>query len=91
MITAVGGGIFRDILTDSTPYVFKKHIYALASILGCLIYYYLRIYFNKTNWVSAITIFIIVLIRLLATKFCWSLPKIRFNTESDKKDDRRIN
>ena len=27
----LGGGIYRDILTDTTPYIFKKHIYALHS------------------------------------------------------------
>ena len=30
MLTGVGGGMFRDVLTDTTPYIFKKHVYALA-------------------------------------------------------------
>ena len=29
VITGIGGGIIRDILADTAPYVFKKHIYAM--------------------------------------------------------------
>ena len=37
MLTGVGGGMIRDVLTNTTPYIFKKHIYALASIGGALV------------------------------------------------------
>lgn len=76
MITGVGGGIFRDILTDTTPYVFKKHIYAVASILGSIVYFVLRKYFYSTL-PSIISMVLIVIIRILATKYRWSLPKIK--------------
>ena len=75
MITGVGGGIFRDILTDTTPYVFKKHIYAVASILGSIVYFILRKYFDSTI-PSVISMVLIVITRILATKYRWSLPKI---------------
>lgn len=77
MITAVGGGIFRDILTNTTPYVFKKHVYALASIFGGVLYYYSRKYFFADVWTFVLPMTLVVLIRLLATKYRWSLPKIR--------------
>lgn len=32
VITGVGGGILRDILSGQTPVVLRKHIYACASI-----------------------------------------------------------
>lgn len=76
MITGVGGGIFRDILTDTTPYVFKKHIYALASIFGSVVYFILRKYFDG-SLPSVVSMVLIVAIRMLATKYRWSLPKIR--------------
>ena len=47
MTTGVGGGIFRDVLVSKIPYVFKKHIYALASVIGSIIYYYTRIAIEK--------------------------------------------
>ena len=75
MITGIGGGIIRDVLVDSTPYVLKKHIYALASILGSTIYYLIR---ANTNKIIALIVAmpIIVIIRILAAKYHWKLPKI---------------
>lgn len=76
MITAVGGGIFRDIITNTTPYVFKKHIYAVASILGSILYYVCRSASLAEGWTVALPVALVVGIRLLATKYHWSLPKI---------------
>lgn len=75
LITGIGGGIIRDVLVDSTPYVLKKHIYALASILGSTIYYFIR---ANTNKIIALIVAmpIIVIIRILAAKYHWKLPKI---------------
>ncbi|MBR6719802.1 MAG: trimeric intracellular cation channel family protein [Clostridia bacterium] len=79
MITGVGGGIFRDILTNATPYVLKKHVYALASIAGGLVYYFL----SGVNpaLASAVAIFVVFAIRILATKYRWSLPKVNLKDE----------
>ena len=74
MITGVGGGIFRDILTDTTPYVLKKHVYALASVAGGLIYYFLS--GINSGIASVVAIFVVFTIRILATKYRWSLPKV---------------
>ena len=41
-ITAVGGGIMRDILTETPPCIFKKHVYAVAAIIGAILYYLIR-------------------------------------------------
>ena len=75
LLTGVGGGIIRDILVDSTPYVLKKHIYALASIIGSTVYYLIKTNGNKFL-ALIIAIPIIVSIRILATKYHWRLPKI---------------
>lgn len=77
MMTGIGGGIFRDILTDTTPYVFKKHIYALASIFGSLAYFVLRRYTQGIEYASVVSMSIIILVRMLATKYKLSLPKIK--------------
>ena len=78
LLTGIGGGIIRDILVDSTPDVLKKHIYALASIIGSTIYYIIRINGNKIV-ALIVSIPIIVIIRLLAAKYHWKLPKINLN------------
>ncbi len=73
--TGIGGGILRDLLSASVPSVLKKHIYALASITGGCIYYFL-----VTNGVNKpisviVCVVCIFVIRILATVFKWNLPK----------------
>ena len=74
VLSGVGGGLLRDIFTENLPYIFKKHIYAIASIGGSLIYYFLR------NVQVVVAVFsglsFIIIIRLLATRYRWSLPKV---------------
>ncbi len=83
VLTGVGGGVLRDILTETPPYIFKKHVYALASILGAVLYYLIRIWVNDTILPSIVAMIFIIGIRLLATKYRWDLPKIKLQ-EQDK-------
>ena len=83
VLTGVGGGVLRDILTETSPYIFKKHVYALASILGSILYYLIRIWVNDTILPSIVAMIFIIGVRLLATKYCWDLPKIKLQ-EQDK-------
>lgn len=77
MITGAGGGILRDILIDTTPYIFKKHVYALAAIVGAILYYILKKHTQNIQLVSVLSMALIFSIRMLATKYRWSLPKIQ--------------
>lgn len=81
VLTGVGGGVLRDILTETPPYIFKKHVYALASIVGAALYYILRLYVESTVLPSAVAIVCIIGVRALATKYRWSLPKIHLENE----------
>lgn len=76
MITGVGGGIFRDILVAQAPYVLKKHIYALAALFGSLLYYIIREYAQNMMAATVAAVLSVILIRMLATKYRWKLPKI---------------
>lgn len=73
VITGVGGGILRDIMAGQTPYVLRKHIYACASIAGAILYAKLINCMNG-NIAMVIGACSVILIRLLATRFCWNLP-----------------
>ena len=84
VLTGVGGGVLRDILTETPPYIFKKHIYAVAAISGATLYYLMRLWVNSTILPSILVMIFIVIIRLLATKYRWSLPKIIFEEEKDE-------
>jgi len=76
MTTGVGGGIFRDILVSKTPYVLKKHIYALASVIGSIIYYCIRVNTEKKAIGTVFAMLTVFITRILATKYRWKLPKI---------------
>ena len=77
VLSGVGGGLLRDIFTQNLPYIFKKHIYAIASILGASAYYLIRVNSKNTVIASIIGIVIIVSLRVLATVYRWSLPKVK--------------
>lgn len=76
MFTCIGGGILRDMMTNSTPYVFKKHIYALASIAGSALYYIATVNGISVPVASLVSMVLVFSIRMLATVFRWSLPKV---------------
>jgi len=75
-ITGVGGGVLRDVLAGDQPYIFRKHIYALASLAGALVWVAVHRIWNDT---AAMLIggSVVVIIRLLAAHFRWSLPKAK--------------
>ena len=43
LITAVGGGIIRDVLAQRIPSVLQEEIYALPSIIGGIVFYLIAI------------------------------------------------
>ena len=69
----MGGGILRDMLAGQSPYILRKHVYASASIAGAVCYVCLNGWLSRdaSMILSAI---LVVLIRLLATKYDWNLP-----------------
>ena len=82
VLTGCGGGVLRDILTETQPYIFKKHVYAIASITGAGTYYLLRCFSENTLIPSLVGMSIIVAVRLLAAKYKWSLPKIQLEDKT---------
>ena len=73
VISGVGGGLLRDIMAGETPYILKKHVYACASITGAVLYAYLQDYMNN-DAAMLIGAGSVILIRILATRYCWDLP-----------------
>ena len=74
MLTGVGGGMIRDVLSQTTPAVLRKHIYALASIAGSLCYYRLHRYHDGAA--ILVTTVLVVIIRTMARRYQWTLPKV---------------
>ncbi len=77
VITAIGGGILRDVFVREIPIVFVKEVYAVASIIGIVIFYAILYYGGDMQVASIIGIVLATGIRLLAMKYNWNLPKVR--------------
>lgn len=77
VLTAVGGGIIRDLMAMKIPAIFRKHIYAIAALIGAC-YFYVLNHLGANYTVNVLTtVVLIVIIRFLAFKFEWSLPKVQ--------------
>jgi uncharacterized membrane protein YeiH len=76
MITAVGGGILRDMFVNEMPLVFVKELYASASFLGVLVFYVLLIFEFQIEVATIGSILVVTVLRLVAMKYNWNLPKV---------------
>ena len=76
VITGVGGGVLRDVLVNEKPYILTRHVYAVASIVGCAVHYVLSVCLDHRVISTFTAMGLIVLLRLLAATFHWKLPKI---------------
>ena len=77
MISAVFGGVLRDVLTNKVPLIFEKEIYASACLAGGVTYLALNHFNISENLVFIISASVIVIIRVIAVKFHLQLPKIK--------------
>jgi len=75
VITGVGGGLIRDLMVMEIPFVLRKRVYAVAAILGGLVYVWVRSMIPGELFASLLSIFTTVTIRLLATYYRWNLPR----------------
>jgi uncharacterized membrane protein YeiH len=79
VMTALMGGIFRDILCNETPVVFHSPLYATVTWSGSLLFIGLLHIVSPTTAaiIAGITMFVF---RLLAIRFNICLPKFSFKT-----------
>ena len=72
LITAVGGGILRDVLAQKVPVVLYEDVYAMASVLGgiviCVLYPLTGIVYASWGGFGAV-----LLLRICAIIFGWRL------------------
>lgn len=84
VITGSFGGVVRDILINEEPLFFRKDIYATACLAGGFAYWIS----NSIGWsdvtsqiLCAVTI---ILLRMCALRFNWSLPQLRYSPGDEK-------
>ena len=82
VITGVGGGVLRDVLSGNMPYIFVKHIYACASLVGAAVCALLW-EVVPANLAMIIGAVIVIAIRLLSARFRWNLPRVEEDIETE--------
>ncbi len=83
VITGVGGGLLRDMMAQEMPYILTKHIYACASISGAAVCVMSDSMLGDF-WSMTVGMTVVMLVRFLATRYRWNLPKIRNSSGHDQ-------
>lgn len=76
-ITASFGGVIRDVLLNNVPLIFQKEIYAMACVLGGLVYLLLKQTVLDADVSKIIAILAIFAIRMIAVRWSLSLPQFK--------------
>lgn len=76
-ITGSIGGVIRDILLNEVPLLLQKDIYALACIIGGVVYFVCLHFSLSTGLTEIIAASVVILVRVLAVKFHIHLPILR--------------
>lgn len=77
MFTAIMGGVIRDVLTNETPVLFRKEIYATACLSGAILYLTLFHAGVGRNLNMVLSISVIFIVRLLAVRYNLALPTFK--------------
>jgi uncharacterized membrane protein YeiH len=77
VISAVFGGVLRDVLTNKVPLIFEKEIYASACLAGGIIYLILNYFKVEENINFIISAAVVIIIRAIVVRFHLELPKIK--------------
>lgn len=80
VMTATAGGVIRDILSNQVPLVLRKEVYASACVAGAILLTLLHDTSLPPNWALMASAFSVIVLRLLAIRYNWSLPRAAKST-----------
>jgi uncharacterized membrane protein YeiH len=86
VVTGVGGGVIRDVVTGRRPMVLVGQIYAVAGIGGALVYVALDAAGVNDSVAVWPPVALVVVVRALAVRYDWHLPRV---SPVDRPDDQR--
>ena len=75
-ITGSAGGVIRDVLLNNEPVIFHREIYAMACVVGGMLYWSLTFFGVPESIVAVVTFLFICLVRFLAVRYHLSLPTL---------------
>ena len=70
------GGVIRDVLINEVPLIFRKDLYATASIIGGVAYFIGLQFSSLSPFHELIAALTVIFVRILAVKFHLGLPKL---------------
>jgi uncharacterized membrane protein YeiH len=73
VVSAVFGGVIRDVLCNEVPLIFRRQIYASACLAGGLVFVLGLQASLPPLWISLLSVAIVVGIRYLSVRYNWSL------------------
>ena len=77
VMTATAGGMIRDVLSSHVPMVLQKEVYASACLVGGALLTLLHYGNVPRPWSLLASAFTVIILRLLAVRYRWSLPRAR--------------
>jgi uncharacterized membrane protein YeiH len=79
VMTATTGGMIRDMLSNQVPLVLQKEVYASACLVGGALLVLLHHTPLPRPWALLLSALTVIVLRLLAIRYNWSLPRARHN------------
>ena len=73
LLTAVGGGVLRDLLAQRMPTVLHADVYAVAAVAGAFIVCVAAKYHGDMQIASWLGFFMVVVLRILALRYHWQI------------------
>ena len=77
VLTGIGGGLLRDMLSAELPIIMRKRVYGLAAIFGALSFSLLMEWHYEEEVAIFSGVSITALIRFLAIYYHWNLPSFK--------------
>lgn len=85
LITGIGGGVLRDVFAKEIPYVFRKEVYAVASILGAVSMLATQDYVPMT-FAMYICLAVTFTVRVLSVVYSIDFPVYRLRQDTRSQD-----
>lgn len=81
VLSGVGGGMLRDVFVGDIPFVFRKEVYAVASIAGAVCFFYLKQLYPGSAPMY-VCFLVTVMIRMVCMKYDIHLPVLGENEKN---------
>ncbi len=76
-ISAVGGGVVRDVLVGEIPSIFSTGFYASTAIIGSFCLWLLNLFQLNFQCIFLVSALLTIILRLLAIRYDFGLPRVR--------------